>query len=134
MIRVIKTFFLFVTISILTNCSQVLQTVDLKLSSMDPIEQENFNVIQKTLNLKEARSQNQSPYPRYVSQRGSGLTARSISEEAALVSNFPPMPQKIPYKIGIGDTLTFSRLIDNKVSKPDYKTQWPTSSLDGIIN
>ncbi len=112
-------------ISSFTNCSKVLQTVDLKVSSTDQAAQQQFQVIEKTLTHEEAKIQNGSPYPRFVIQNGRGLEAKSISEETALRSNFPNMLKSITYTIGKGDTLTFSRLIDNKITKSELKTQWP---------
>ena len=60
-------------------------------------------------------------------QNGRGGNARTISENAALVSNFPTSESPFVYKIGVGDTLTFSRLIENNRKSSDILNQWPTS-------
>ena len=52
----IKKITLFCIIAVfLSNCSQVLQTVDLDINSEDNSLQEEFNVIEKTLTIKKAR-------------------------------------------------------------------------------
>ena len=48
---------LFFLAGLLAGCSQVLQTVDLSLNSEDPALQEEFNVVEKTLTIKEAKAQ-----------------------------------------------------------------------------
>ena len=47
--------------SLLVNCSQVLQTVNLEINTEDSSHQEDFSVVGKTLTLGEARKQNNSP-------------------------------------------------------------------------
>ena len=107
------------------SCSQVLQTVQLKVDESDKATQEEFNVVAKTLTVNEARKQNMSPYERTILQFGTGENARSIPEKLAIQSNFPLNDLPIEYKIGIGDTLSLSKLIENNRSIFDEKTQWP---------
>ena len=57
---------LFFLAGLLIGCSQVLQTVDLNINSDDPSMQEEFNVVEKTLTIKEAKAQKTAPYPRVV--------------------------------------------------------------------
>ena len=122
----ISLFFLAV---LLTGCSKVLQTVDLNLNSKDSSLQEEFNVIEKTLTIKEAKTQKSAPYSRIVLKNGRGKNARPISEQLALRSEFPKNNSPIEYKIGIGDTITFSRLIENNRS-PLKKTKiWPKQNV-----
>ena len=116
---------LFFLAGLLIGCSQVLQTVDLNINSEDLSMQEEFNVVEKTLTIKEAKSQKTSPYPRRVIKSGRGETARPISEQLALKSSYPKNTLIIPYKIGIGDTITFSKLIDNNQSPYSNSTTWP---------
>ena len=106
-------------------CSQVLETVNLKITTNDNAIQEQFNVIEKTLTLKEAKKQNNAPYIRKVLQDGRGTNARSISERMALRSKFPQNATLLPYRIGIGDTLTFSRLVENNRLPSDVEIQLP---------
>ena len=109
--------FIFYT---LASCSQVLQSVDLSINSQDTVAQDEFNVIEKTLTLTEAINEQNSPYPRRVFENGQSGRARHISEELALKSSFPDFSKPAPYKIGIGDTLTISRLVDNNVKTEDF--------------
>ena len=121
-----KLISLFILIAMLTNCSQVLQTVDLEIKTEDNSVQEEFNVIEKTLTIKEAKKQNDTPYERKVLQNARGGNARSILEKFVLVSKFPANSGPIDYKIGIGDVLTYSKFIDNNQSFSNHKKKWPT--------
>ena len=49
------------------------------------------------------------------------INAQPILEKVALLSEFPKYEAPSKYKIGIGDTITFSRLIENFV--PQVKSQ-----------
>ena len=121
--------FLFLNLSLL-NCSQVLETVTLSVNADDPTKQEDFNVVEKTLSLREASRQKTAFYSRIVTQNGPGSKARNISETAALTSNFPDIFYKTEYKIGVGDTLTYSRLIDNNISEERSETNWPPENTN----
>ena len=114
-----------VLLSAVTACSQILQNVELKINSEDDSIQEEFNVIEKTLTLNEAKSQNKSTYNRLILKPGKGNDARNISENSILKSKFPDKQKSSEYKIGIGDTLSFSRLIENNHSYPKANNQWP---------
>lgn len=107
------------------SCSQILQTIDLKINTQDLATQEEFSVSEKTLTLEEARNQNKSSYNRQVLQNGRGGNARPITEKEALASKFPENKPLTDYKIGIGDTLRFSRLIENNRYLSEIDTQWP---------
>ena len=115
----------------LSSCSQVLQTIDLTVNNEDNSKQEDFNVIERTLTLKEAKTQSQAKYIRSVLQPGRGAKARTISENLALKSTFPKDQKEIDYKIGIGDTLSFTKLIDNKHKQSLGQTNWP-KKIDGL--
>ena len=114
---------LFLIIFAFPNCSQVLENVQLQINSADDSTQEEFNVIEKTLTSEEARKQNNTPYKREILQTGTGGNAQSIPESVALRSSFPQGTQSIIYKIGVGDTLSFSRLIENNRSEFDFENQ-----------
>ena len=62
---------------------------------------------------------------RTVLQNGTGNNARTVPESFALKSNFPKSEEPYIYKIGIGDTLTFSQFIENNQSPSEKETQWP---------
>ena len=126
MIKIFKITFAFVLIGFVLSCSQVLQTVDLKVDAEDVSSQEEFNVIEKTLTIKEARAQRDAPYVRQVLRSGRGKNAQPIPEKIALLSNFPKYEAPSKYKIGIGDTITFSRLIENLRPPSEVADQWPT--------
>ena len=70
-------------------CSQVLETVNLAINTEDSSLQEEFNVVEKTLTIKEAKAHKNAPYLRKVLRNGRSGTARPILEELALSSNFP---------------------------------------------
>ena len=109
----------------ITGCSQVLQTVNLSINAEDNSLQEKFNVIEKTLTIKEAIAQKSAPYPRSVLRNGRGDNAQPIPEKLALKSELPEKSSPIEYKIGIGDTVTLSRLIENNRSPLKNKNNWP---------
>ena len=86
MTKFFKIIPLFLIVGVFSSCSQVLQTVDLKVNTKDNSFQEEFNVIEKTLTLKTIK-QNRAPYNRTVLQNV-GENARPIPEKLALKSNF----------------------------------------------
>ena len=94
-------------------CSRVLENIELQLDSRDTTTQQDFVVVEKTLTISEAAQQNKSPYNRSVLLPGGEERAGSISEADARKSNFPKNNGFAAYRIGIGDTLAFSRLIHN---------------------
>ena len=125
MTKVSKIFVVILVLGALPNCSKVLQTVQLELNDKDTLNQEEFTVLEKTLTIKEAKRQNQSPYKRTILQPGKGAKARSIPEDLALISTFPNSNKENQYKIGVGDILSFSRLIENASSEINVDGQWP---------
>ncbi|MDA9666175.1 polysaccharide biosynthesis/export family protein, partial [bacterium] len=125
MTRFLKIIIIVNLLGMLLSCSQVLQTVELKLNTEDKSTQEKFNVVEKTLTSKEARKQNKSSYRRELLQPGRGNNAQSIPERIVMTSNFPESKKLSVYKIGIGDQLSFSRLFENKNSEPEKENQWP---------
>ena len=80
---------LFFLVGLFTGCSQVLQTVDLNINSEDSSLQEEFNVVEKTLTISEAKAQMTAAYPRVVLRKGRGKKAQPIPESLALKSKFP---------------------------------------------
>jgi protein involved in polysaccharide export with SLBB domain len=110
----------------LASCTQVLQNVDLEINTEDKSAQEDFSVVEKTLTISEARQQQNAPYPRALLKSGRGEDSKPVPERLALSSKFPKNEALIDYKIGIGDTITFSRLIENKRSTSEMKNKWPT--------
>ena len=120
---------LFFPVVIITGCSQILQTVNLNINSEDSSLQEEFNVVEKTLTIKEARAQKTAPYSRAVLKNGRGASAQPIPEKLALKSEFPESVSPIDYKIGIGDTITISRLIENNRSPLKKTNTWPKQKV-----
>ena len=125
MIKLFTYISIFFLVGLFTGCSQVLQTVDLKINAEDNSIQEEFNVVEKTLSIREARSQNNVPYMRTVLQKGRGDDAHPIPEKLALLSEFPKTGLPKEYKIGIGDSLTFLKLIENNRSPIKKENLWP---------
>ena len=120
---------LFCLAGLFTGCTQVLQTVDLYINSEDSSLQEEFNVVEKTLTISEAKAQETAPYPRVVIKSGRGEIAKPIPEKLALKSEFPQNKLPTKYKIGIGDTITFIRLIENNRSTPIKTNKWPKQKV-----
>jgi len=120
---------LFFLAGLLTGCSQVLQTVDLYINSEDSSLQEEFNVVEKTLTIKEAKAQKTAPFPRVVIKSGRGEIAKPIPEQLALKSEFPQNKLPTKYRIGIGDTITFVRLIENNRSTQTKTNNWPKQKV-----
>ncbi len=120
---------LFFLAGLLTSCSQVLQTVDLNINAEDNSVQEEFNVVEKTLTIREAKAQKTTPYLRAVLKNGRGENAQPIPEKLALRSEFPKNNSPVEYKIGIGDTVTFSRLIESDRSTPKKPSSWPKQKV-----
>ena len=119
---------IFFSASFLIGCSQVLETIDLDINSEDPSLQEKFNVVEKTLTIREAKAQKSYPYLRTILKNGRGENAQPIAEELALKSEFPKNDAPQKYLLGIGDTITFSRLIENNRSNDQTGNQWPVAS------
>ena len=99
MTNLCKFISLFFLVGLLASCSQVLQTVDLNINSEDHSLQEEFNVVEKTLTIREANAQKAAPYSRAVVKNGRGENARPIPEKLALKSEFPKHNSPIEYKI-----------------------------------
>ena len=132
MIKILKISIIIIVTNSINSCSQVLQSVELKINAEDQAVQQEFNVIEKTLTITETRGQNNTPYPRKVLQNGRGEIARSIPEKLALLSKFPKYTAPYTYKIGIGDTITLSRLIENNRSPSNINHVWPKQGSEEI--
>ena len=89
MAKSFKPILLFIITGFVISCSQVLQSVDLDINAEDDSVQERFNVIEKTLTIKEAKRQKNATYLRTVLRNGRGNKAQPIPEKFALRSEFP---------------------------------------------
>ena len=130
MTKLVTYISLFFLAGFLTGCSQVLQTVDLNINAEDSSLQEEFNVVEKTLTIREANTQKTAPYTRMVLRNGRGDIAQPISEKLALKSEYPKNILPIKYKIGIGDTVTYSRLIENNRTPSKDTDIWPKQNTE----
>ena len=119
---------LFFLVGLFTGCSQVLQNVNLDINLEDSSLQEQFNVVEKTLTIREAKAVKAAPYARSVLQNGRGENAQPIPEKLALKSEFPKNEAPRDYTLGIGDTIKFSRLLENNRSEDQMGDQWPVAS------
>ena len=128
MIKIFTYIAFFFLAGFLTSCSQVLQTIDLKINSEDPSLQEELNVVAKTLTIREANAQKAIPYLRVILKNGRGENAQPIPEKLALKSEFPKSEAPKDYILGIGDTVTFSQLLENNRSNNQPYNQWPAES------
>ena len=85
--------------------------------------------MEKTLTIREAKAQKATPYLRVLLKNGRGENAKPIAEKLALKSEFPKNDMPQDYRLGIGDTITYSRLIENNRSNDSQKeNQWPIGS------
>ena len=120
--------------TLLSSCSQVLETVDLTIATSDAAPQEEFSIEETTLTFESARRANKDPYPRSVLSSGHGNTAGPIQEAEALVSSFPASAKPAYYRIGIGDELSFS-IFSESVLFRNVETSFPPqrTSTDYVI-
>lgn len=128
MTKIFKFISLFFIAGVLNGCSQLLQTVDLDINSQDSSLQEEFNVVEKTLTISEAKAQKTAPYSRAVLKNGRGENAQPIPEKLALTSEFPKNETPREYILGTGDIITFSRLLENNRSNDQTDSRWPAAS------
>jgi protein involved in polysaccharide export with SLBB domain len=64
-------------------------------------------------------------YSRTVLRNGRGKNAQPIPERLALKSQFPKSEGPISYKIGVGDTITLLKLIENNQPHDGITKNWP---------
>ena len=124
-----KILYFSIGLSFLGGCSQILQDVDLSFDEKDAVEQEDFTVVEKTLTFSEAKLRQSDPYMRQIIQKGMGNKARLISEEDAIDSDFPEFKVPAVYEIGAGDTLTFSKLVEQSNPSNSIEQSWP---IEGV--
>ena len=110
MIKKYVSIFTLLTVIFLTGCAEILQSVELKIDSQDKTKQDEFDVVERTLTLKEATKSRDLPYNRRVITQGSGGKARHITEKVVIFC-FSPTDKTAEYKIGKGDTTSFIRLV-----------------------
>ena len=118
----------------LSSCSQIVQPIELQVNTKDVSEQEEFQVVEKTLTIKEARKQNLTTFKRFVLQAGKGKNAKLLPERVVLVSNFPKIKEPFKYKIGIKDVISFSRLVENNRFEENVETRWPKENSNFNYN
>ena len=104
----------------------------MKIDSQDKTKQDEFDVVERTLTLKEATKSRDLPYNRRVITQGSGGKARHITEKEALFSVFPPTDKTAEYKIGKGDTISFIRLVDNIEENALKDSRWPPAGYKAV--
>ena len=120
----IKIFFTLMVFFNFFGCTRALEPINLPISNADQTSQEEFKVVEKTLTVAEAKAQNKTPYIRYLMQTGLGEKA-TIVDEKAITSNFPKKIGPIPYKIGVGDAIKLTTLLDNGPPKNGANVDWP---------
>ena len=125
MSRFAKLFLIIPVVFVQFGCDKILEPVNLRIDNSDQVTQEEFEVIDKTLTLAEARVQNKTPYNRILMQTGPGASAKLVSEKSASISSFPRTAQPTYYEIGIGDTIKLTTLLDNGIVTEEIETQWP---------
>ena len=129
MINISKIIFTSLVLTGLSNCSQILEPVELNLDVRDDLKQENFTVVEKTLTLSETNAANSLPFVRLISQTGVQNKARLIPENEVTKSNFPVYSPPESYKVGIGDIITFIKLTDGSNHALPENQTWPNKTL-----
>ncbi len=98
--------------SLLSACSIVLENQQLDDKERPP-GQEAFDIKYQPLTFEAARAAAGTQFSRKVMVPGIGGKAGLISEGAAAKISPPPIGKPTPYRLGIGDELTFVQLNDN---------------------
>ena len=111
--KLLNRFVVFLTVSIIASCSQVLEPIELDLNVRDTSLQEDFKVFEKTLTLSEAQVQNSKPFSRKIIQTGVGKKAQVLDETYVSQGQFPEIEPPNEYKVGISDTLVFIKLTES---------------------
>ena len=111
--KLLHRFIIFLTASMIASCSQVLEPIELDVDRRDTSSQEDFKVLEKTLTLSEALSQNSKSFTRKVIQTGIGEKAQIVDETYISQGQFPEIEPLGDYKVGIGDTLSFAKLTES---------------------
>ena len=120
-----KKFCLTLAMCLIASCSQVLETVTLELDDRDPLEQEQFTIVEKTLTMSEAKTGNSQPYNRLLMQKGLGKDTKLITENQAIKSDYPKNKKAQEYRIGVGDKLAFIKLFENSSNSDNEAEPWP---------
>ena len=110
--KFLNRFIIFLTVSIIASCSQVLESIELDVDAHDTGSQEDFKVLEKTLTLSEAKSQNSKPFTRKIIQTGIGKKAQVLDETYFSRGQFPEIEPVGEYKVGMS-TLSFIKLTES---------------------
>ena len=113
MAKLLNRLIILLTVSMIASCSQVLEPMELDVDARDTGSQEDFNVLEKTLTLSEAQLQNSKPFIRKIIQTGVGKKAQVLDETYVSQGQFPEIEPPDEYKVGIGDTLSFTKLTES---------------------
>jgi len=113
----LKPVFALIAVLALASCSEVLQSPTLKnVTEETAVEQEDFEVVVKPLTLAMARDLQSTKYPRQVMRSGIGAAAGLVSEGAVTRGILPPDLGPEPYRLGVGDQLTFAQFAEGGVA------------------
>ena len=99
------------------------------VDARDTSLQEDFKVLEKTLTLSEAQSQNSKPFTRKIIQTGIGKKAQLLDETYVSQGQFPEVEPLGEYKVGIGDTLSFTKLTESS-NILNYESSFPKTEQD----
>ena len=113
MAKLLNRFIILLTVIKIASCSQVLEPIELDVDTRDISSQEDFTVLEKTLTLSEAKSQNSKPFTRKIIQTGIGKKAQVLDETYVSQGQFPEIEPPDEYKVGIGDALSFTKLTES---------------------
>jgi polysaccharide export outer membrane protein len=108
--------------SFLAACSTVLETQRLE-GQERPVGQEDFDIKYLPLTFEAARASEKALFTRKIMVPGIGSKARLVSEGNAASISPPTTAIPSPYKLGIGDAVTFVLLNDNANFSRDLTMQ-----------
>jgi polysaccharide export outer membrane protein len=97
-------------------CSSTVEPINLPDLSPNKELQEQFNVELSPLTFEKAKELNSQVYKRFVSRPGRSFSAAVVTE-SEIVSDIPTFSfEKPTYRLGVGDTLSFTQFIEKSTS------------------
>lgn len=131
--RYLHLLFLFIAITT-AGCSTVVEPVRLPGLSPDEDLQEKFKLEVTALTFKEAKALNSQTYERLVSRPGNAYSADVVLESTIAASMFPPITEKVSYKLGVGDQVTLIQHTEPSTSLAPIDGKFDLQGLIGQEN
>ncbi len=122
---------------LLTSCGKAYFPIELKTKNRNERlkGQVKESVELVPMNNKSIAKANLTPYKQRVIEAGDlSQPAKIILAEEALEEKYPTQNDPGPYKIGVGDELSFSKILDEGNSSPTFSTRSLVVPDDGLVN